>query len=1251
MAKIRILLLFCFAGILLSWGLGCSDDAEPGSADVVIDTVDPEAGYEGIEVSLEFSITPGERTDSEGMNWRVSFGDGSQVSGSGVEGSVDHTFERAGEYEITVHAVYDGSNVGQASTDFAVFAPVDLVAGDVAGRPGNLRTGDTVTLSVDVSNARASDVLTSFEVGFYLSESAEVDTDELDDLPQLAVTTATADVDGAPVLETGDTRSIGASVELDESVLSGDYFVVALVDPRVQIGDDDRMNNLAVSQTFVRVENIADSAPDLVASDLFINPDRAFPELNAFSRGFRLANRGGADAFDVVVRTYLSVGDAELDDSDVLVGTSDPIDVFSGEDRDIGPTSFVLDEAIIPNDEEISVWVIVEVDSTEPGFEDANPADNQIVSDPPIVVSDEPVDGPDIVVNSFNVSPLNTFLNGTLEIETSIENQGTQDVGSFFCGIYLGSNPRVNTQSDPRLSNINLPNLPAGEARDLDRLIVIPGLYNPGVYYLYIVCDPTNTLQEPFRSNNSQVFPDPVTITDEADVDLRIESVSLPTDVTEGDAFEVVARICAGGSNPTGTTTGALFRSAGIQLDYDGEPLLEFSIPNVNPGECEDIAIEIEASCDDFIERYVYGVEVDIEDVLPETNESNNRRAGEAAQTIDGTFCSCDDDGFEPNDTIADAASIAAGTYDATVCDPGVCDFFAVDLVEDQSLVVKTRLESSKGELVTSLFNPTGVQQLDTSDAADEQSVGAFLVSDSAPHFIRVCGASSSDRNLYELEVDVFDPSTTVDVVPRSVSVPSQSFFSVGATLDVDARIYNLGLLEASGFDAQVVATPNQTLGDGDDVVLANVSAGSVPGRTFRDLTIPATLPLSLMDGDYYLAVVLDPGVALSESDTSNNVAFSRLITVGRECFDALEPNNSFSDATVLTAGTYSNLNACTLSRDYYRVCPSDAQRMTATVTFDSMQGDIDLFLHDQQTVEIDSSAGIGGIEQVSVPYVNGDQCYFVQVRVQSLPGQFVELPYDLDIEIEDVDPALRCDGAFEPNDSFDTASSFIAAENQTFTMDRCPQADTDFYYIDLTSGQEVDLTASLDPAVQAGLLRIQLYLPSQAPGPNEETGPGVSDAEISNYVAPTTGRYYVQITVAGSQRNVTYRLASSGLTGIDLTPRNASIGPGSYLPGEEVRLGFEIANLGSDTAVAPQYEVYFGTQATLDTGVDLPLDTFFAPDIAGNASVTLNERVNVPAGASSGSAYLHVLVDPADTFSDTDRTNNTVSVPITIAP
>src|SRR5690606_35812101 len=104
-----------------------------------------------------------------------------------------------------------------------------------------------------------------------------------------------------------------------------------------------------------------------------------------------------------------------------------------------------------------------------------------------------------------------------------------------------------------------------------------------------------------------------------------------------------------------------------------------------------------------------------------------------------------------------------------------------------------------------------------------------------------------------------------------------------------------------------------------------------------------------------------------------------------------------------------------------------------------------------------------------------------------------------------------------------------------------------------------------------------------------------------SNYVAPTTGTYFIQITVTGATRNVTYRLAESGLGGVDLAPSNLVIGPGSYQTGDEVRFAFDLANLRSVDVTAPTYEVYIGS-ATTPAAADELLGSFTAPNVAGNA-------------------------------------------------
>ena len=1250
--RLAYLILFAFSFATACGSCGSNGDA--GEAAVTINNIDPAAGYRDVPITVSFSIEPGEGTNAGGMGWEVRFGDGTRSSGEGVEGAATHAYALPGQYDIEVAAVFEEETVGTAVAAVRVYSEVDLVIDGTRGAPANARVGENLQVSFTVTNNTAAEVFTPFEVAAFFSESPTVSPDEIDELVALGVQEIVPDVDGEPLIASGGERSAAFSVTVPTDIPSGDYHIVTVLDPRERIADTDRTNNLDVSSAIVRVENPEDALPDACVRQLYISPDRAFPQLNSITRGVEACNDGGQDAFDVVVKTYLSVGDAELDPaSDILLDTTEPFDIFANSSVDVGPHQLVLDPGseIVPTNGDVEVWVIVVVESDDP---DADPTNNIVVSDFAILVTDEPVEGPDIVVRDFTVSPDSTFLNGSLNITAEIANEGTVNVGSFFCGIYLGAGPRVDTNADPRLTNVNIPSLDAGATTQVDTAITVPGLYDPGVYFFYIVCDPLNALQEPFRSNNAFIYPNPITVTDEADVDLFVETLTVPAAVDEGEPIELVARVCVQGSNPSGTTRAALYSNPGTQIDYNAEPLIQFDIPNILPGaeNCLELPLEVEASCENFQDTYVFGLAVDFDNRLPETNETNNRKAGDNPVVVSGTFCQCEEDPFEPNDTPLQAVPLPEGDTSAAICTTGNCDYWGIDLTAGDSLIFTTTFESSKGALVTTLFDPSGLQVINTSSAPDVQQVSTFLVNGDGRYVVRVCGATAQDRNLYAMSVQVLEPSPGIDVLPRNFVLPFGDSFTIGETLATSLRVYNLGAVASGPFDVEIYLTPDpSTADDANNTLVASQQVGSVSASGILDVSIPATLPTTIPDGDYWLFAVLDPQGAIADTDPTNNRILSRQISVVTQCYDPLEPNDSFGQAAEITAGSYSNLQACTSQDDYYRLCLTTGKRFDVTVSFNDAEGDIDLELLNDQSVLIDSSANAQvDVEQVSWDFVNGDQCYTIRVYVIDNDPD-LQTTYSMEVNVEDVDPALLCASVFEPNDSFATASSLTAAIGQSFALDRCPASDTDYYFVNLAAGQPVSLTATKDPAAQAGTLRIQLYQPNQTPGPNRETGPGVPSATISNYVPPTSGTYFVQITVAGATRNVTYRLSETGLGGIDLAPSNLVIGPGAYSAGEEVRFEFDLSNLRADNATSPPYAIYYSTSATHDAGADISMGSFTAPTVNGNTVITIAERANLPAGASDGARYLHVVVDPAGTTGDLNPSNNVATVPITIAP
>ena len=1235
-------LLFAIAFLLVAATAGCGGGGGGGNASVSIDSVDPQSTYPGVETTVSFSISPKAGVSKSDLEWRVNFGDGTTKKGEGAKGEASHEWEKSGQFTIEVVARANGSRVGEATRPIKVLSPVDLTVANIEPSPRNVGVDEDFKAIFDIENRSPTPVETSFDVTVMLTDQASVTKDELSNLTEIGSGTVQAPED-APVVEGGDTRRVEVTVRAPEDTPGGDYHLVPWIKPEDQFADDNPDDNFAASQSIVRIENIQGVLPDVVVKDVYAIPERAFQALNDFQRGMTLENAGGGDAANVKTRTFLSIGDKKRDKNDIEVNTSGPVDIPSGEEKEIGPDQFVLNQDITPNNgKDRKVYVIVEA-FMEGDSSESDESNNSAVSDPPITVSDKLVDGPDIVVDTFSVSPQKTFLDGPLEVKMKVTNQGKVDVGTFPCRLYAGEEARVNTNTDQPISTLSITSLKSKASKTIDRTVTIPGLVNPGTYHIYTVCDPNGALEETYRRNNQKIHPKAVEITDRANVDLYVDKITSPKTAQEGKEVELTASICVTGANASGLTKGELYQTTGTQVDFSKEPIQTFEIPNINPGKCKDVKLTYTADCEDFEETYAHGVVVDSTEKLPEKDEKNNKKAASQDLEIQGPFCKCTEDSFETNDKPRQAYTLSAGTTSAAVCDPGSCDFYGVSLKAKESLRVETTFQDDKGSLETKLFDPSGLSSLDSDSTPGRQRVGTFVVPNNGTYIFSVCGAKSSSRNLYDMDIDVISPQQGIDLIPRRIELPSRDTFSIGATIQADFRIHNVGTNSSGNFDVGLWISPDRKLGDGNDTPLkpATVSVNSITGSGNADVNAQVTIPTSLMKGSFYIGAKVDPTGQLTETDTTNNVTFSKEFDVKTRCYDPLEPNNGFSAAKSVKSGSFSNITVCATDDDYYKLCVADGKKFNIETTFNHKNGDVDLELYDSQKQVIDSSAQTGvDKEEVSVSYVNGAQCYFARAFVLTT-NQSLQTTYNMKINVQNVPPSLQCSSHFEPNDSFSTASSFIAGVQQSGKLDRCPASDSDFYRVKLSQGQKVTFRGILDPASQPGSLRLQLYKPNQQPTKNVATAPGMPVAELKDYVAPISGTFFLQVTLSGNTRRVTYRLEESGLGGIDLAAEKLDFWPGTYKGGDSLNYDFELSNQRSSTAKTPTYTVYLGDGKTLDEQNDTKLQKVTHSDVSGNSTTRIVDSTTLPQSVPSGKRYIHVLVEADSAQTDPNTANN----------
>lgn len=1250
---IAALLALVTATALVGSGCGGEDDVSATISNV---TVEPESPFPGVETTITYDITD---TSAGNLSWEVDFGDGTTQRGEGERAEAVHTYQSSSTFTVQLRALSGGDTIASRTTTVDVQPRVDLVASNARPRPSNVEPGDALTVAVDIENRAAAPMTTPIEVPIFVTRDQSTSLQALRDnqLDELGVAELTANEEGV-VVGAGRTRAANLQLTVPEGISGGQWNVVPWLKSDGQFADTNPADNFTVSGSPMFVDAPGNQQADIAVTNVYALPDFAFPALNQFTHGFELDNVGGAEAPDVRARTYLSVGDTEIDDSDPQVATTDrTYDVPAGSSVTVGPNEVVLDSDITAEMGDKEVYVIVEA-FIDTDVDDVNPDNNVATADPPITVSNERVDGPDIAVNSFAVTPTSTFLDGTLQISGEITNEGTSDVDtSFVCPIYLGEEPRVRRGEDQSFSQLNIPSLDSEESFTFDRTVTIPALYDPGTYYIYVVCDPSGAVNETYRNNNQKIFPDPVEVTDQANVDLFVDELSVPQQTTEGSTTSLTATVCVTGSNPSGETRAALYRTPGSSVNFTDDPVRTLTLPNVPPDECRDVQIERTAECLDFQETYSYGIEVDIDDTLPENNEDNNQTTGTNPVTVDGDYCSCTPDQYEPNDSRGNWATVQPGSTSASMCDAGGCDYFQVnDVAENESLVVETSFDADVGPLRTRLFDSSGLNQLDADSTPGRQQVATFNVPSQSDYTFTVCGDSPQARNLYSMNIETLPQPSDVDVIPRRPDLPAQSEFIIGESIEFDARIHNIGAQDSSDFDAEVIISPDRDIGDGDDVLMqpGTVDIDPINSASARDVTVNSSLPTSLSDGTYYVALHLDPSGTLSETNTDNNITVSNAIEVKTRCFDPLEPNDDFSSAASINSGSYSNLSACASAPDVYEICVADGKQFDVTANFDADKGDIDLQLFDEQLSVIDSSSQSNAdTETVSEDYVNGDQCYYARAELVTTQQQ-LDVTYDMTLDIQSVPPQLQCDSTFEPNNYINTASSLINAlsspnASDPLTLDRCPNSDTDYYKVQLNQGQQVTFRGLLDPASQAGTLRLQLYNPSQTVVTSKQSSPGDSTVEITDYVAPQSGTYYLQASVLGSDRKYTYRLEGDGFGGIDLEADGLDFWSGTYSGGDSLFFDVDISNLRTGTATAPTLNVYYSTQSAFSASNATLLDSYTLNDVSGNSSQIISEMTTLPSSVQSGTQYIHVEVVPASGDTDANLGNNTDTRTITI--
>ncbi|MBI4850705.1 MAG: hypothetical protein HY819_02645 [Acidobacteria bacterium] len=117
-----------------------------------------------------------------------------------------------------------------------------------------------------------------------------------------------------------------------------------------------------------------------------------------------------------------------------------------------------------------------------------------------------------------------------------------------------------------------------------------------------------------------------------------------------------------------------------------------------------------------------------------------------------------------------------------------------------------------------------------------------------------------------------------------------------------------------------------------------------------------------------------------------------------------------------------------------------------------------------------------------------------------------------------------------------------------------------------------------------------------------------------------------------------------------DLRVSNFRVSPASTTPGDTVRLDFTVSNLGSASAAAHVEEIRLSTDPILGNNDDVLIRTEQTSVLMPNDSSRLSIDIRIPTNISPGSYLLGVIADARNIVTESDETNNTSSMSITVS-
>lgn len=228
---------------------------------------------------------------------------------------------------------------------------------------------------------------------------------------------------------------------------------------------------------------------------------------------------------------------------------------------------------------------------------------------------------PDLRINSFRVTPVNTTPGDTVRVEFTIANQGSADAATHVEEIRLSRDTIIGNNDDVLLRTEQTALLSPGDNSRLSIDVRIPNNTNPGTYLLGTIADARNNVTEADETNNIASM----SINVSGSLDLDLANIVLnPSTGGSGTQVALSFQIINRGTL-NAPSAQIEIRFSPDQTITSADPLLaSLNSNSINPGDTMTLNATVTIPTGTAPGRSFIGVVVDPRDTIAETNENNN---------------------------------------------------------------------------------------------------------------------------------------------------------------------------------------------------------------------------------------------------------------------------------------------------------------------------------------------------------------------------------------------------------------------------------------------------------------------------------------------------------------------------------------------------------------------------------------------------------------------------------------------------